>query len=349
MKGRGNGIREDRKRRHEQRRRNKGRRTAEVYESCQWRPLAMGYAPAYLDFGEAEAWTRSTGRGLRNLRYVRFEGCDVPHYYFWVNKGEEGFVREGVGLLGFREEVADEDKDGSEEPTYEEIGGDNRSDTSNGPTNAKALYRRSSAVCTHAQSNKRTVVQRWLDETSSSSPPSSHGLTSSITPTLAFLDAYPSTVASTKADADAEHSKCTTCPFCNLHWDTMALGDQAAHMLSHSFALPRTTATIAQIYDNDDDDAGILADVDAPAKSLHRRKKKKTSTSSGKRKRSESHDAAESARERCAGRKKTRTGVAKAPCEYEGLDTGSAVWVLGGGGDEVQRKGVGERGGKRVT
>ena len=340
VKGRGDGVREDRRRRHEQRRRNKGRRMAEVYESCKWRPLAMGYAPAYLDFGEAEAWARSMGKGLRNLRYVRFEGCDVPHYYFWVKQGEEGFVREGGGSLGFREEDEDEDEDEGEdepeEPTYEEIGGDNRSDTSNDPTNAKALCRRSSAVRTHAQSNKRTVVQRWLGESSSFSPPSSHGLPSPTAPTLSFLDAYPSTVASTQDDDEAGHSTRTTCPFCSLYWDTMASEDQVAHMLSHSFALPCTTATIAHIYDDDDDDDGTLADVDAPAKSLHRRKKKKqTSPSSGKRKR-ESHDSAKSARERCAGRrKKARTGVAKAPCEYEGLGTASA---------EVQRKGVGEKG-----
>ncbi|KAF1940478.1 hypothetical protein EJ02DRAFT_494726 [Clathrospora elynae] len=87
VKGRGDGVSADRKRRHAQRERNKGRKTAEVYESSKWRLPAVCYISAYLDFGLQE-WKREEWRKLDNLFFIRFPGCDVPHYYFWTQEGE---------------------------------------------------------------------------------------------------------------------------------------------------------------------------------------------------------------------------------------------------------------------
>lgn len=81
-------VNEDRERRHKQRRKNKGIKMLEVYEAVECRPTAMCYLPAYL---ECDPYCRGLGeldpqRALQNLFYVRFPGCDVPHYYFWTHE-----------------------------------------------------------------------------------------------------------------------------------------------------------------------------------------------------------------------------------------------------------------------
>jgi hypothetical protein len=79
----------DRKRRSAQRRVIKRRQTVELYKACKWRPQAIGYAPAYLDWQKGSACnTRHQEGTLVNLFYIRFQGCDVPHYYFWAGEGE---------------------------------------------------------------------------------------------------------------------------------------------------------------------------------------------------------------------------------------------------------------------
>jgi len=89
VKGKGNGDPSDRAARHAQRQRNKAKMTAEVYEASQYRPLAMCYVPAYLEYGGPVR--DSVGKkSLENLFFVRFPGCDVPHYYFWAREWEWG-------------------------------------------------------------------------------------------------------------------------------------------------------------------------------------------------------------------------------------------------------------------
>ncbi|KAI4653409.1 hypothetical protein J4E93_001175 [Alternaria ventricosa] len=87
VKGKGNGDPSDRAARHAQRQRNKAKKTAEVYEVSQYRPLAMCYVPAYVDYGEPVR-DDVERKSLENLFFVRFPGCDVPHYYFWAREGE---------------------------------------------------------------------------------------------------------------------------------------------------------------------------------------------------------------------------------------------------------------------
>ncbi|KAF2132001.1 hypothetical protein P153DRAFT_182793 [Dothidotthia symphoricarpi CBS 119687] len=84
-----NAMKTDRERRHVQRHKNKGRKTFEVYEAAQCRPTAICYLPAYLECdpflqGADESDQKRT---LENLFYIRFPGCDVPHYYFWADEG----------------------------------------------------------------------------------------------------------------------------------------------------------------------------------------------------------------------------------------------------------------------
>lgn len=107
VKGTGEARREERAARHVQRRRNRTRLVQEVYESSLWRPGGMGYVAAYLDYwgdggdggkgrgtgrfgGGKRAWEREEERVLENLFFVRFLGCDVPHYHFWTRQGEWG-------------------------------------------------------------------------------------------------------------------------------------------------------------------------------------------------------------------------------------------------------------------
>jgi hypothetical protein len=87
VKGKGNGDPSDRAARHAQRQKNKARKTAEVYEASQYRPVAMCYVPAYLDYGEPRH-DEVKNKSLENLFFIKFPGCDVPHYYFWIRDGE---------------------------------------------------------------------------------------------------------------------------------------------------------------------------------------------------------------------------------------------------------------------
>jgi hypothetical protein len=93
VKGKGEARKEERAARHVQRRRNRTRLVQEVYESSLWRPGGMGYVAAYLDYwgdgGGRRAWEKEE-KVLENLFFVRFLGCDVPHYYFWSREGEWG-------------------------------------------------------------------------------------------------------------------------------------------------------------------------------------------------------------------------------------------------------------------
>jgi hypothetical protein len=97
VKGKGEARKEERAARHVARRRNRTRLVQEVYESSLWRPGGMGYVAAYLDYrgdggsggGGRRAWEKEE-RVLENLFFVRFLGCDVPHYYFWTRQGEWG-------------------------------------------------------------------------------------------------------------------------------------------------------------------------------------------------------------------------------------------------------------------
>ncbi|CAN9327939.1 unnamed protein product [Alternaria alternata] len=82
VKGKGEARKEERAARHVQRRRNRTRLVQEVYESSLWRPGGMG--------GGRRAWENKEERVLENLFFVRFLGCDVPHYYFWSREGEWG-------------------------------------------------------------------------------------------------------------------------------------------------------------------------------------------------------------------------------------------------------------------
>ncbi|CAA9965176.1 Peptide hydrolase [Pyrenophora teres f. maculata] len=220
--GRAGGLgKDERTWRHEERRRNQGRKVAEVYESSKWRPVAMGFLPAYLDFGEPKgqsAWGRERGRSLANLRYVRFQGCDVPQYYFWVKEGEVGFVRHrgifGLEWVGGEDETDEEEEEEEEEEAeYVELGGHIIDDSSNDSlTSAKALYRRSSAVRIHSQNNKHAVVEKWLDETSPSTFPSSQAPDFPSTSALAFLDTYPNTADSTDEKNEEEEVERPTRP-----------------------------------------------------------------------------------------------------------------------------------------
>lgn len=80
----------DRSQRFAQRLVNKRKATAEVYEACKWRPLALSYMPSYLDWekGIDSVLLSNHERTIENLFYIRFSGCDLPHYYFWACKRE---------------------------------------------------------------------------------------------------------------------------------------------------------------------------------------------------------------------------------------------------------------------
>ena len=92
VKGRQDTLSANRASRHAQHQRNKALMAAEVYEASQYRPLAMVYIPAYLDYesqtAQSDICPEESDRSLANLFYVRFPSCDVPHYYFWTGKGE---------------------------------------------------------------------------------------------------------------------------------------------------------------------------------------------------------------------------------------------------------------------
>lgn len=83
-------VESDRKNRFKQRANNKRRQAAEVCDASLWRPSALGYAPSYLDWepGMEASDGDASERILENLWYVRYTGCDVPHYFFWSREGE---------------------------------------------------------------------------------------------------------------------------------------------------------------------------------------------------------------------------------------------------------------------
>jgi hypothetical protein len=89
---RGEGLKITRAQRHAQRHRNKAKQVAEVLDASKYRPTAVCYLPAYLDFdtdkSEPEDDMQQQERTLDNLFYIRFPGCDVPHYYFWTHPNE---------------------------------------------------------------------------------------------------------------------------------------------------------------------------------------------------------------------------------------------------------------------
>lgn len=64
----------------------------EVYEASQYRPLAVCYIPSYLDFDPNQRGEEQMHTGnrfsLENLFFIRFPGCDLPHYFFWTRVGE---------------------------------------------------------------------------------------------------------------------------------------------------------------------------------------------------------------------------------------------------------------------
>ncbi|KAI8938756.1 hypothetical protein NX059_004622 [Plenodomus lindquistii] len=91
VKARGDGASANRTKRHTQRFRNKAKKFVEIYEASQYRPLAVCYVPSYLDYDKRHGGTekRIDGHwGLDKLFYIRFPGCDLPHYYFWARPGE---------------------------------------------------------------------------------------------------------------------------------------------------------------------------------------------------------------------------------------------------------------------
>jgi hypothetical protein len=88
---RGNGPKVTRQQRHAQRHKNKAKKLIDVLEASEHRPTAVCYLPAYLDFEEDTAKVdrklQDQERTLENLFFIRFPGCDVPHYYFWTREG----------------------------------------------------------------------------------------------------------------------------------------------------------------------------------------------------------------------------------------------------------------------
>ena len=83
-------IKADRDHRFAQRLTNKRKAVAEVYEASQWQPLALGFMPAHLDWepGMKDTYLQNDELTIDNLFYIRFPGCDLPHYCFWTKPGE---------------------------------------------------------------------------------------------------------------------------------------------------------------------------------------------------------------------------------------------------------------------
>lgn len=89
---RGDGLKVSRVQRHAQRDKNKAKKLVEVLEASEYRPTAVCYLPAYLDYRvdqfEVDRELQNEERTLENLFFIRFPGCDVPHYYFWTRSSE---------------------------------------------------------------------------------------------------------------------------------------------------------------------------------------------------------------------------------------------------------------------
>ncbi|OAL52659.1 hypothetical protein IQ07DRAFT_505292, partial [Pyrenochaeta sp. DS3sAY3a] len=84
-------------RRHTSQYRNQRRKIArdketDIYEANRHRPTTLGFAPSYLDHdrGSQDMFrdVLQPLRSLDNLFYIRFEDCQVPHYYFWRKAGD---------------------------------------------------------------------------------------------------------------------------------------------------------------------------------------------------------------------------------------------------------------------
>jgi hypothetical protein len=88
----GDGLKVTRQQRHTQRHKNKAKKLIDVLEASEYRPTAICYLPAYLDFTEdnveVDRKLQDQVRTLDNLFFIRFPGCDVPHYYFWTREGD---------------------------------------------------------------------------------------------------------------------------------------------------------------------------------------------------------------------------------------------------------------------
>jgi hypothetical protein len=92
VKPTGDGERLSRDKRHAQRHKNKAKKLAEVLETSMYRPTAICYLPAYLDFDTDKLAMgrrqRKQEHTLENLFFIRFPSIEVPHYYFWTRHGE---------------------------------------------------------------------------------------------------------------------------------------------------------------------------------------------------------------------------------------------------------------------
>ncbi|KAF3004345.1 hypothetical protein E8E13_009592 [Curvularia kusanoi] len=83
-------AKKDRNARFEQRSAGKRRAITEVYDASQWQPLALAFMPAQLDWEPdiKDTYLQNAEFTTDNLFYVRFPGCDLPHYCFWTRQGE---------------------------------------------------------------------------------------------------------------------------------------------------------------------------------------------------------------------------------------------------------------------
>jgi hypothetical protein len=92
IKSGANASKENRQQRHIQRHKNKPKKLVDVLEASEYRPTAICYLPAYLDYHTSASDMHGeldyTPRTIDNLFYIRFPSCDVPHYYFWTRTGE---------------------------------------------------------------------------------------------------------------------------------------------------------------------------------------------------------------------------------------------------------------------
>ncbi|EMD65969.1 hypothetical protein COCSADRAFT_180600 [Bipolaris sorokiniana ND90Pr] len=250
-------YREAREKRKRRRKRIKGKLLAEVYETCKWRPRAVGYVPAYLDFGLREMY--GDEKELRNLRYVRFNSCDVPHYYFWVrdtkgddekqvNDGEEPrcyIARKTVGKehnhgvhfakkQPYKPCTHANDNPSREIESTEGCKTESFADDAGADMNEEALCRRASTILIlDPQVNHRQSIMDWLEQISPSfnepplplNPPEPF----EITPRDANgIDNQKATLAHIPKREITDN-----CPFCSLSWTAMISQEQADHMLSH--------------------------------------------------------------------------------------------------------------------
>lgn len=243
VRGRSEACANDRDVRVGQRKRIKTGLVAEVYEACKWRPAAVGYVPAFLDFGAVCTQREEGPKTLDNLRYVRFPGCDVPHYYFWVRDAETNRHDEKGETLGVKRDETGVCVEGvvREETRYQGAAGkyprktikdsrthqacisescaDEEPDESlhvrRAGTRAGALYRRASATSMPDQEqNPDQRILDWLDQISPSFglPPPHHTVSDEEDTRRFWQETVPIPPSSETADE---------CPFCCLPWHTM--------------------------------------------------------------------------------------------------------------------------------